>query len=95
MTTLLCVPVLSPLRDNSSLVCGLMRVQLQKHDAHAHRFGLVVNQVLHSYWNFYQLPLSTGKSKANLRELAVAALLCVMVGIVCRITSSPQSHGKV
>jgi len=90
-----CTRLITIACDNSSPVCDLMCGQLQNHDAHAHRFGLVVNQVLHSYCNFYQLPLSTGKSKANLRGLAIAALLCVMVGVVCRITSSPQSHRKV
>ena len=45
-----------------------MCVQLQKHYAHAHQHGrLVSNRVLHSYRNINQLPLSTSKSKANLR----------------------------
>ena len=44
-----CTRLITIARDNSSPVCDLMRVQWQKHDAHAHRFGLVVDQVLHSY----------------------------------------------
>jgi len=44
-----CTRLITIACDNSSPVCDLMRVQLQKHDAHAHRFGSLVNQVLHSY----------------------------------------------
>lgn len=59
-----CVLVLSPWRaTTASSVCDLVRVQLQKDEAHAHRFRWVVNRVVHSFIN---LPLTTSKSKANL-----------------------------